>query len=51
MNKLNDNELLSLWNESKNNVDNSKNDYFESKFLNLTCYIEIKKGKIINTKV
>lgn len=50
MNKLNDNELLSLWNESKNKVNNSKNDYFEKKFLNLTCYIEIKKGIIINTR-
>lgn len=50
MNKLNDNELVTLWNESKDQVDNSKNDFFESKYLKLTCYIEIKKGKIINTR-
>lgn len=50
MNKLNDNELITLWNESKDQVDNSKNDIFESKYLKLTCYIELKKGKIINTR-
>lgn len=50
MNKLNDNELVTLWNESKDQVDNSKNDFFESKYLKLTCYIELKKGKIINTR-
>lgn len=48
--KLNDNELLSIWNESKNKINNNKNNYFENKFLNLTCYIELKKGKIINTR-
>lgn len=51
MSKLNDNELLSVWNESKNKVDNSKNDFFEKKFLKLTCFMEIKKSKIINTRL
>lgn len=51
MNKLNDNELISLWNESKNQVDNSRNEFFESKYLKLTCYIELKKAKIINTRM
>lgn len=48
--KLNDNELLSIWNESKNKINNNKNNYFENKFLNLTCYMELKKGRIINTR-
>lgn len=50
MNKLNDNDLLAVWNESINNINNSKNEYFENKFLKLTCYLEIKKGHIINTR-
>ena len=51
MNKLNDNELISVWNESKSMIDNSKNSFFEKKYLNLTCYMELKKAKIINTRM
>lgn len=50
MNKLNDNDLLGVWNESINKVNNSKNDYLKNKFLNLTSYVEIKKANIINTR-
>jgi len=50
MNKLNDNELLGVWNESIDKVNNSKNDYFKNKLLNLTSYVEIKKANIINTR-
>lgn len=47
--KLNDNELISIWNESIDNINNSNNEFFQKKYLNLTSYIDIKNGKIINT--
>ena len=39
MNKLNDNELLSVWNESKNKICNTKNEYFHKHNNHLVDYV------------
>ena len=48
--KINDNELLCVWNECLHKVDNSNNIFLENKYLKLTHFTDISKSKIINTR-
>jgi hypothetical protein len=48
--KLNDNELVECWNNSSNRNNKSHDSYFEEKFLKLTNKLDIKDGKIVNTR-
>ena len=48
--KLNDNELVECWNNSSNRNINSNNSHFEKKYLGLTNKLDIKDGKIVNTR-